>query len=342
MDVIVPTDRGLYCPAGDFWIDPWRDVDRAVVTHGHADHARPVAPRVIAAKDGLPVLARRLPGASLHGLAWGEALTIGAARVSLHPSGHVLGAAQVRVEVGGAVWVVSGDYKLAPDPTCAPFEPLRCDVFVTEATFGLPIFRWGPERDAIDEVRAWWAACRREGRTPVLFAYALGKAQRVLRLLEGEGPFVIHGAVASMNAAYREAGVALPEAVVASEVKRAPEGSLVVAPPGAQPTPWMRRFAPASLAFASGAMRVRGMRRRRSLDRGFVLSDHADWPGLLAAIDATGAPRVLVTHGNARALARWLREQRGLDATAIETAFSGEGGAEQEDAAPGAAIGTDA
>jgi putative mRNA 3-end processing factor len=336
VDRIVVTEQGLHCPAGGFWIDPWQAVPNAIVTHGHSDHARPVADKFIAAEGNEGILAHRLPGSSVRTLRYGESLTIGDARVSLHPAGHVLGSAQVRVEIGGEVWVVSGDYKLAPDPTCAPFEPVRCHAFITEATFGLPIFRWAETQSVVDDIVQWRRRCRDLERTPVLFGYALGKAERLLALLDGEGPFVVHGAVEGMVRAYRAAGVKLPETIVATEVKSIPEDALVIAPPRAQGTTWLERFQPFSLAVASGWMRVRGVRRRKALDRGFALSDHADWPGLISAIDATEATRVLVTNGAQRAMVRFLRDVKKLDAAAMETAFEGELGAEDDpsDGAP--------
>jgi putative mRNA 3-end processing factor len=341
VDVVTVTDRGLYVPAGDFFIDPWQPVDQAIVTHGHADHARPVAKRILAARGSEGILSHRLPDIPVSTLGYGETLTIGDARISLHPAGHVLGSAQVRIEVRGEVWVVSGDYKLARDPTCAPFEPIRCNTFVTEATFGLPIFRWAETRDVLEEIARWRRACRDAERTPVLFAYALGKSQRLLSLLD-EGPFVVHGAVEGMVRAYRSAGIALPETIVATDVKTIPEGSIVIAPPRAQGTPWLQRFQPFSLAFVSGWMRVRGVRRRRSLDRGFALSDHADWTGLVTAIGETGAASVRVTHGSQRAMVRYLREEKKLDAAAMETAFAGEAGAEDDESTRDTAIGVNA
>ena len=264
----------------------------------------------------------------LQAVAYGEAVTIHGVRVSLHPAGHVLGSAQVRLEHAGRVWVASGDYKLDPDPTCAPFEPLRCDVFITESTFGLPIYRWPSGDDLFADMSAWWRANADAGRASVVYAYAFGKAQRVLAGVDASvGPLVCHGAVQVLNDAYRDAGVALPathrvtdDGLAPADLRRA----LVVAPPSAAGTPWLRRFGDQADAFASGWMQVRGARRRRGVDRGFVLSDHADWPSLQRAIAATGAERVIVTHGSVPVMVRWLREQ-GLDAGAFATEYGGEG-----------------
>jgi putative mRNA 3-end processing factor len=241
-------------------------------------------------------------------------------RVSLHPAGHILGSAQVRIEKGGEVWVVSGDYKVAPDPTCDPFEPLRCHTFVTESTFGLPIYRWPPEQQVLSEIESWWRGNQEAGKASILFAYPLGKAQRVLCCLDRSiGPMYAHGAVERFNRIYREAGVPLPLMTEAQDWSRA----LILAPPSALSSPWLRRFGDISRAFVSGWMRIRGARRRRSLDRGFVLSDHADWTGLLDTVRTTGAEHVWVTHGYRGELVRWFTEH-GLDALAVQTQFEGE------------------
>ncbi|MDY7094701.1 MAG: ligase-associated DNA damage response exonuclease [Acidobacteriota bacterium] len=327
------TDSGVYCEAGGFFIDPWRPVDRAIITHAHADHARRGSAAYLGSQAGERLLRRRLGDeAVIETLEYGEAVTLGEVRVSLHPAGHVLGSAQVRLEHRGEVWVVSGDYKVAPDPTCAAFEAIPCDVFVTESTFGLPIFRWPSQEEVFEQIGQWWRGNREVGKTSVLFAYSLGKAQRLLAGIDATiGPIYTHGAVELLNQEYRESGVELPATAYVGDGK--PEGgwagSLVVAPPGAGGTPWMRRFGTTSTGFASGWTRIRGTRRRRSMDRGFVFSDHADWPGLLSAIEATGAQRVWVTHGYRLPLVRWLQEQ-GLEAEPVATSYEM---AEEEDAA---------
>ncbi|HMM77586.1 MAG TPA: ligase-associated DNA damage response exonuclease [Gammaproteobacteria bacterium] len=325
-DLIQSTSRGLYCPAGDFYIDPWQPVDRAVLTHAHGDHARPGHARYLAARAGAPVLRARLGEIALDTLDYGETLEVGGVKLSLHPAGHVLGSAQVRVEHRGEVWVTSGDYKLELDPTCAAFEPLRCAVFVTESTFGLPVFRWRAAAQVLDEVNAWWRANADAGRAAVVFAYALGKAQRLIASVDASiGPIVCHGAVEALNRAYRAAGVRLPETLLVTDLRDQAllSRALVVAPPSAQGTPWLKRFGDYADAFASGWMQLRGTRRRRAVDRGFVLSDHADWPGLLHAIEATGAGRVRVTHGQVTPLVRWLAEHD-LDAAPLASEFEGE------------------
>ncbi|HET9985183.1 MAG TPA: ligase-associated DNA damage response exonuclease [Longimicrobiales bacterium] len=325
------TDRGLYCEAGDFHIDPWRPVDRAVITHAHGDHARWGSHAYLGSAEGERVLRTRLgAGARIRTLPFGEAIDVRGVRVSLHPAGHILGSAQVRVEHAGEVWVVSGDYKTEPDPTCTPFEPVRCHTFVTESTFGLPIYRWASQAETFAEIRAWWRANREEGRASVLFGYALGKAQRLLAgLLDADtGPIYAHGAVLRLNRDYVESGVRLPPTSYVGSMPPGHDwgGALVVAPPSAAGSPWVRRFGAASTAFASGWMRIRGMRRRRAVDHGFALSDHVDWPALLEAIDATGADRIWVTHGYREPVVRWLREH-GRDAHAVASGWeAGEDG----------------
>jgi putative mRNA 3-end processing factor len=308
--------NGIFCAAGDFYIDPWGPVQRAVITHTHAAHGHPGA--YLTAKPGKALLRARLGAeAEIQSLDYGEAINLGGVRVSLHPAGHILGSAQVRIEQAGEIWVVSGHYKLAPDATCPPFEPLHCHVFVTEATYGLPVFRWRAANDIRDAILAWWRANREAGRASLLFAHPVGKAQRLLSLLDNmPDPIYCHESIEVVNAIYREQGISLSQTAPANgegDWRRA----LILAPPSAHGTPWTRRFGPASTALASGWMRIRGARRRRSLDRGFPFSDHADWPDLLRAIAETRAERVWVTAGFRNPLARWIAEHGG-SALAIE------------------------
>ncbi len=324
--VLIVTDRGIYCPAGDFFIDPWRPVDRALITHGHADHARPGHARYLCTPAAAPVIRHRLGNIRIETQAYGVSSRIGDAIISFHPAGHVPGSAQIRVEVGGEAWVVSGDYKIEPDGLSEPFEPVRCHAFITECTFGLPVFKWRPQGDVIDDLNAWWRQNAAEGRATVLGAYALGKAQRVLANVDATiGPILTHGAVEATNAVLRAQGLSLPPTIpVTPETDPGDHpGALVLATPSALGTPWMRRFGPAASGFASGWMALRGVRRRRAADRGFVLSDHADWEGLNTAIRETGAETVLVTHGYTSVFRRWLAEQ-GYDARIVETEYEGE------------------
>lgn len=282
------------------------------------------------------VLRSRLgQGIDLQTLDYGQQITHNGVALSLHPAGHVLGSAQVRLSHGGHTWVASGDYKVAPDATCTPFEAVRCDVFITESTFGLPIYRWRPDAELFADINNWWAANAAAGRASVLLCYSFGKAQRILSGVDASiAPIVVHSAVQTLNQAYREAGVQLPETRLVSEVTDTADfkRALVLCPPGAVAGPWIKRFGDFSDAFASGWMQLRGARRRGGHDRGFVLSDHADWPGLMGAIGATGASRVIVTHGSVPVMVRYLTEQ-GLQAEAFETEY-GDDSVEEKTAAP--------
>jgi putative mRNA 3-end processing factor len=315
--MIADSAQGLYCAAGAFHLDPSGPVERAVITHAHGDHARAGSGAYLCTPQTAALIRRRVgESAVIETLQYGERRRIGEVTISLHPAGHMLGSAQVRIEGAQGVWVLSGDYKREADPTCAPFEPLRCDVFITETTYALPLFRW--EERAASEVLAWWQGNAR--KASVLFCYALGKAQRLLAELAQltDRPVFAHGAVEAFAQIYREAGVRLlPTRALGDEQKFA--GELVLAPLTARGTPWMKRFRAFESGFASGLLRIRGTRRRRGFDRGFVISDHADWPSLLATIRETGAGRVLATHGHRDALVRWLQEA-GMDAAPIGVA----------------------
>jgi putative mRNA 3-end processing factor len=325
--LIKVTPRGLHCAAGDFYIDPWQPVARAIITHAHGDHLRGGSEDYYLAAAGAGLARLRLPAdAAIHPLDYGQFLSFGDARVSLHPAGHVLGSSQIRVETAGQVWVVSGDYKRDPDPTCDPFEVVPCDVFISEATFALPAYRWIDTPTVAREILAWWRENRRRGLASVLFAYALGKAQRVLAELHAltDDVVFVHGAVAGLTEVYRAQGVSMLETLPATVSGRADyAGALVLAPPSAAGSPWMRRFGDHRTGFCSGWMRIRGDRRRRGYDRGFVLSDHADWPSLLRTCRESQAQRILLTHGYTDALCRYLREQ-GIDAAALRTEYGAE------------------
>ena len=319
-------DFGLYCAAGDFYIDPWKPVDRALITHAHADHSRPGCKHYLIAEPSQHISRWRLgENAKLQTLPFGESLDINGVNVSFHPAGHILGSAQIRVEHRGEIWVASGDYKTEPDSTCAKFEPIRCDTFITEATFGLPIYRWPPQQAVFTEINAWWQDNQKAGKASVLFAYALGKAQRILAGIDVSiGPIHVHGAVHHMNQMYAKTGIDLPETTYVAEAPSDTDWSqsLIIAPTSANGSPWLRRFGKISTAFASGWMLVRGQRRRRSLDRGFVLSDHVDWPSLMRTIRATQAERILVTHGNVPVVVRYLRETMNAEAHGLATPYA--------------------
>jgi putative mRNA 3-end processing factor len=327
-DLLSLRPEGLFCEAGQFYVDPWRPVDRAVITHGHSDHARPGHRRYLCHHDTSPILKTRL-GAdiSVQGLGYGETVQLNGVKVSLHPAGHVLGSAQVRVEHGGEVWVVSGDYKLGWDPTCTAFEPVKCDAFITESTFGLPIYQWPTHEQLAGDINRWWQDNASHGRSSVIYAYAFGKAQRILASIDPSiGPVLVHGAVEVLNQAYQACGVALPSALRATDPgldRTKLQSALVIAPPSAAGSAFLKRFPGHSDAFASGWMQVRAAKRRRAVDRGFVMSDHADWAGLCDAIRSTGAERVLVTHGSTAVMVRWLREH-GWNAAGLETPYGDE------------------
>ena len=323
-DIVQLRPEGLYCPAGGFYIDPWRPVATAIITHGHGDHARVGMGCYHTSLSGLPILQWRLHDQNYVSHDYGEPFRLGSAWVSLHPAGHVLGSAQVRIEVQGEVWVVSGDYKRQEDPSCEAFEPLRCDTFITECTFGLPIYRWPSAQQIAGDIVQWRDECSARGDTAILYCYALGKAQRVLAELGAhtDRPVLLHGGIAAGVDIYRRAGVPMVATKLVSEASEGSDykGELVMAPPAAAGSPWLRRFKSAQHGFASGWMRVAGNRRRRNVDRGFVLSDHADWPALLHTIEETGASRIIATHGDTHALVRALQE-KGVAAEALTTQY---------------------
>jgi putative mRNA 3-end processing factor len=326
-ELLENTDNGLYCPPGDFFIDPWRPVARAVITHAHSDHARAGSEAYLTVDAGREILRYRLGEGAIESLPYGATKDINGVRLSLHPAGHILGSAQVRLEHFGRVAIVTGDYKTAAgDVTCPPFEPLRCHLLVSECTFGLPIYRWRPQQEIMAEIHAWWRQSQEQRRTCILYAYSLGKAQRIIAALDaGLGPILVHGAVAALLPAYRAAGVALPDVLHAGLVHaKASRGrALVIAPPGAGQPAWLRKFGPVNQALASGWMQIRGVRRRKALDRGFALSDHADWMGLNMAIEASRAEEIWLTHGMTGPMVRWL-DERSILARAIPTPFVGE------------------
>ncbi len=328
------TLRGLYCPTGDFFIDPRHPVDRAVVTHAHTDHARWGCRRYLAAKPSEHLLRMRMnDDAQFDFLAYGESVTINGVDVSFHPAGHILGSAQIRLEHRGRVAVISGDYKLGNDPTCESWQPIKCNLFVTESTFGLPIYRWQPEQVIADSINDWWRESRDAGKCCVLYGYAVGKSQRLLASLDPSiGPIYTHGAVEKGNEAYRRTGISLPDTTYVGSLsgKQDWKGAMVVAVPSAHGTPWIRKFGRVSTAMASGWMAVRGARRRRAVDRGFVMSDHVDWPSLLTAVEACDPELVWVTHGYCAAVARYLIET-GRDARVIDSRTRSDGEEDETD-----------
>ncbi len=331
MPLLTFTPKGIYCPQADAYIDPWQPVKRALITHAHADHSRWGMDHYLAHRDSIPIMKLRLGmHISVQGVAYGEVLRMNGVEISFHPAGHIIGSAQIRLSYQGETWVVSGDYKVRPDGIAPAFEPVPCQHFITESTFGLPVYRWKPEAEILAEVNEWWAANAAEGKASVIGAYSLGKAQRILQQVNHDiGPVFTHGAVENTNEAFRAHGIDLKPS---QRVRRQGEGkqskkdyrqALIIAPPSATGSSWVRNFQPFSLGIASGWMGLRGARRRRAADRGFVLSDHADWDGLNWAIQETGAEHIYVTHGYTEIFAKWLRDN-GYQAEVVETRFTGE------------------
>lgn len=330
------TNKGIFCPAGNFYIDPWLPVDKAIITHAHSDHARAGSRHYLCHPLSKPILQLRLGDNSYQTLEWNEKINMNGVTVSLHPAGHIIGSSQVRVEYNGEVWVVSGDYKTENDGISGAFEPVRCNTFVTESTFGLPIYNWKPQQDIYEDIRNWIRNNQVNGKTSVLIAYSLGKAQRVLKAIEEvTGNIFVHGAVWNMHQVLINAGFNLPaiNRVTPELPKETYKNAVIIAPPSADGTPWMNRFSPYSVGICSGWMQVRGHQRRRNADAGFALSDHADWKGLLESVKATGAEKVFVTHGFQATFSRYLNET-GISAAEVKTEF----GAEEEEDIPPAEV----
>ncbi|MEO0887528.1 MAG: ligase-associated DNA damage response exonuclease [Cyanobacteria bacterium J06648_10] len=327
MPMISVRPEGLYCEAGNFYIDPWKPVETAVITHAHADHAYSGHQNYYATGISEGILRRRLgKDIRLNSLRYGNRVKLGKTWVSLHSAGHVLGSAQVRVEHKGEVWVASGDYKRDKDPSCEPFEVVECDAFITEATFGLPIYHWDSGELTAEQIYQWWQSDA--DRPSLLFCYAFGKSQRVLAELTKftDRTVYLHGAVHNLTEIYREVGINMVPTVPVSQMERSYKftGDLVIAPPSGHRSSWMKRFKRPQTAFASGWMAVRGNRRRRGYERGFVLSDHADWPGLIKTVEQTKAKKIYVTHGQNDVLSRYLNEKMDVEASPLDTLFEGE------------------
>jgi len=329
---------GIYCAQAKIYIDPWKPVDKAIITHAHSDHARWGMRSYIAHKFSVPVMRYRL-GADIDvmPLDYDEEVVINGVKITLHPAGHIWGSAQVRLEYKGEVWVVSGDYKLQADGISTPFEPIKCHSFITESTFGLPIYKFPDPAEVHADINAWWRKNQLEEKNSVILAYALGKAQRVLKHLDQSiGPIYTHGAVDNVNKLYEQTIGMLPAAhrIDSSVDRKQVKGAMIIAPPSAADTPWLRSLQPYKLGICSGWMQLRGTRRRRGADRGFILSDHADWPQLNTAIAETGAQNIYVTHGYKSIYARWLQSNNGLNATEVETLYTGEALEDNADADP--------
>lgn len=320
------TDAGLYCAAGGFYIDPWKPVDKAIITHAHSDHAKWGSKYYLCHHLTKPLLQARLGDNNYESIGWNEPVYMNGVKVSLHPAGHIIGSSQIRIEYNGEVWVVSGDYKTEDDGISGAFEPVKCHVFITESTFGLPIYNWLPQAEIYNNIRNWITANKEENHASILIAYSLGKAQRLLKAIEPlQQKIWVHGAIYNMHQAILSTGVQLPpvEYIRPDTPKDELKGAIIIAPPGAEGSTWMRRFLPYGVGVCSGWMQVRGNARRRNVDAGFALSDHADWNGLLNAVKATGAEKVFVTHGFQSAFSRYLNEQ-GLWSAEVKTEYGGE------------------
>jgi putative mRNA 3-end processing factor len=321
------TKNGIYCPIADVYIDPWKPVKKALITHGHSDHARYGSKHYIATRNAVPVIKHRLGShIDIAGVDYGENILVNGVNFSFHPAGHIIGSAQIRVDYRGEIWVISGDYKTSPDGISESFEPVKCHHFITECTFGLPVFRWDEEQPIIDRIKEWWQKNANENSPSIIGSYSLGKAQRLIYHLAGDiGPIYTHGAVENVNEVIRKQGFKLPETTKLLQVSKNNDlcKSLIIAPPSAVNSAWADKIKNARTAMASGWMAVRGIRRRRAMDTGFVMSDHADWPGLLSAIEATGAENIYTTHGYTEIFAKYLSEN-GYNAKVVKTEFGEE------------------
>jgi putative mRNA 3-end processing factor len=327
MALIEFSDKGLYCPAGKFYIDPWQPVEKAIITHAHSDHAKAGHKHYLCHPASKPLLQWRLgAGLSIDTAEWNETVMINGVKISLHPAGHIIGSSQVRIEYKDEVWVFSGDYKTENDGISGEFEPVRCHTFISESTFGLPIYQWKSQAEIFASIQDWIKDNQASGKTSVLIAYSLGKAQRIMKAISGvTDKIFVHGAVWNMHEALLNAGYDLPavQRVTPDIPKEQYKNAVIVAPPSADGTTWMKKFSPYSVGVCSGWMQVRGNLRRRNADAGFALSDHADWKGLLQAVKATGAEKVFVTHGFQAAFSRYLTEN-GIEAAEVKTAYGGE------------------
>jgi len=323
--LLVFNDKGIYCEAADVYLDPWKPVKKAIISHGHADHSRWGHQQYITHHSNVAIIKHRLGDITVAGKEWNETFTINGVKFSLHPAGHIIGSSQIRVEYKGEVWVFTGDYKTEDDGLAVPYEVVKCHTFITECTFGLPAFKWVPQDQVFNDINTWWQQNREDGKTSVLFGYSLGKAQRILKHLDTSiGQIYTHGAVENMTEVIRSIADLPPTHKITRDTKKEEiKGNMVIAPPSAHGSTWIKKMVPYVTASASGWMTFRGARRRRAIDKGFVLSDHCDWQGLLTSIKATGAEKIICTHGYTDIFSRFLDEQ-GYDARTEQTQYEEE------------------
>ena len=310
MPLLEFTKKGIYCKQADVYLDPWRGVDKAIISHGHSDHARWGSKRYITHEINAPIIRHRLGKILVTDKKYGETFQINGVKFSFHPAGHVPGSSQIRVEYKGEVWVFTGDYKTQVDGISTPFELIRCNTFITECTFGLPVFKWEKPVSVHDDINRWWANNKSNKVTSLLMGYSLGKVQRLLKHIDCQtGKIFTHGATEKMTNILRQF-IDFPKTeLITRDTKKAEiEGNLVLAPPAVMGSTWAKKLGKISTGYASGWMAFRGARRRRAVDRSFVLSDHADWEGLLSVIKATGCEDIITTHGYTDIFARYLKE----------------------------------
>ena len=325
MKLLEFTSKGIYCSKADVYLDPWRGVKKAIITHGHSDHARWGSKSYITQIDNVPILKHRLGDISVTGKKYGDKFQINGVTFSFHPAGHVPGSSQIRVEYRGEVWVFTGDFKTQDDKISTPYESVKCNTFITECTFGLPVYKWQEPKIVHGEINRWWAKNKSNGVTSLLLGYSLGKIQRLLKNLDPEtGKIFTHGATEKMTEVLR-AKIDFPKTnlITRDTKKKEIEGNLVLAPPAVLGSAWSRKLGITSSGYASGWMAIRGARRRRAVDRSFVLSDHADWEGLLSAIYSTECENVITTHGYTDIFAKYLNE-KGLNAMSEKTEYEQE------------------
>lgn len=317
------TNKGIYCVPGKFYIDPWQPVDLAIITHGHADHARSGMKKYLCHHFTQPILYSRIGHfIDCQSVGYGEVVVINGVKVSLHPAGHIIGSAQIKMEYKGYVIVISGDYKIQDDGLSTPFEPIKCHEFITESTFGLPIYNWSSIADQEKQLQNWVEHNRAYGKTSVFIGYSLGKSQRLMKALDGMGELYVHHSIAKVNEAYKSVGIKLPDYKVVDlrEDKKHLNGKIVLLPPALVDNPATKKIPNMAYAICSGWMQIRGAKRWRSADAGFAISDHADWQGLLSAIKSTEAEKVYVTHGKTAVFAKYLNEM-GTWADEVKTQY---------------------